>query len=93
MPRQVSSCFRKVADLVACRAGGIPEIVRDGLNGRLLEPGDSAGLAEAINGLLDNPARLKQFGAAGRKLVLEHFSIPRMVEGNWRVYGQLLGLS
>jgi len=79
--------------LVACRAGGIPEIVRDGLNGRLLEPGDSAGLAEAINGLLDNPARLKQFGAAGRKLVLEHFSIPRMVEGNWRVYGQLLGLS
>ena len=77
--------------IVACRAGGIPEIVRDGLNGRLLEPGDSAGLAEAIIGLLDDPARLAEYGAAGRRLVLEHFSIPRMVAQNRQVYVDLLG--
>jgi glycosyltransferase involved in cell wall biosynthesis len=77
--------------IVACRAGGIPEIVRDGLNGRLLEPGDSAGLAEAINGLLDDPAKLAACGEAGRRLVLEHFSIPRMVEHNRQVYVELLG--
>ena len=78
--------------IVACRAGGIPEIVRDGVNGRLLEPGDSAGLAEAINALLDDPAQLAAYGEAGRRLVLEHFSIPRMVEQNRRVYLELLGL-
>ncbi len=77
--------------IVACRAGGIPEIVRDGLNGRLLEPGDSKGLARAISELLDDPGQLKAFGAAGRTLVLEHFSIPRMVEQNRRVYVELLG--
>jgi len=77
--------------IVACRAGGIPEIVRDGLNGRLLEPGDSGGLAQAIIGLLDDPGQLAAFGAAGRKLVLEHFSIPRMVEQNRQVYVDLLG--
>jgi len=78
--------------IVACRAGGIPEIVRDGFNGRLLEPGDSDGLAEAINTLLDNPQQLAAYGEAGRRLVLEHFSIPRMVEQNRRVYVELLGL-
>jgi len=77
--------------IVACRAGGIPEIVHDGLNGRLLEPGDSGGLAQAIIGLLDDPGQLAAFGAAGRKLVLEHFSIPRMVEQNRQVYVDLLG--
>lgn len=76
--------------IIACRAGGIPEIVRDGLNGRLLEPGDSDGLAQAVIGLLDNPSQLAQFGAAGRELVLEHFSIPRMVAANRQVYVDLL---
>ncbi|MFM8332772.1 MAG: glycosyltransferase [Candidatus Methylumidiphilus sp.] len=77
--------------IAAGRAGGIPEIVRDGVNGRLLTPGDAAGLAEAINGMLDDPALLARYGQAGRQLVLEQFSIPRMVEQNWRVYAQLLG--
>lgn len=76
--------------IVACRAGGIPEIVRDGVNGYLLEPGDSAGLARAINALLDEPGQMRAFGAAGRQLVLEHFSIPRMVAGNHGVYVDLL---
>lgn len=79
--------------IVACRAGGIPEIVRDGINGYLVEPGDSKGLAKAINALLDHPARLAEFGTAGRKLVLEEFSIPHMVEANRRVYVELLGSS
>lgn len=77
--------------IVACRAGGIPEIVRDRINGRLLEPGDSAGLAKAIIDLLDNPGLLDEFGKAGRKLALEHFSIPRMVADNRQVYVDLLG--
>jgi glycosyltransferase involved in cell wall biosynthesis len=79
--------------IVACRAGGIPEIVHDRINGRLLEPGDSAGLAEAINDLLDEPGLLAENGSAGRRLVLEQFSIPRMVEQNRRVYLDLLGNS
>lgn len=87
---EAASC---AVPIVACRAGGIPEIVRDGINGYLVEPGDSKGLALAINALLDDPARLAEFGAAGRKLVLERFSIPHMVEANRRVYVELLGES
>jgi glycosyltransferase involved in cell wall biosynthesis len=34
--------------IIACRAGAVPELVNDGVNGCLVEPGDAAGLAEAI---------------------------------------------
>jgi glycosyltransferase involved in cell wall biosynthesis len=79
--------------IVACNVGGIPEIVRDGINGYLVEPGDSSGLARAINALLDNPSRLAEFGVAGRQLVLEYFSIARMVAENHAVYTKLLDAS
>jgi glycosyltransferase involved in cell wall biosynthesis len=75
--------------IVAARAGGIPEIVHDGLNGRLIEPGDSRALADDLNELLDRPEQRREFGAAGRRLVLERFSVERMVAGNFEVYRKL----
>ncbi|MBS1213291.1 MAG: GDP-mannose-dependent alpha-(1-6)-phosphatidylinositol monomannoside mannosyltransferase [Proteobacteria bacterium] len=77
--------------IIACRAGGIPEIVRHGVNGFLLEPGDSAALAAALTKLLGDPQMRREFGHAGRELVLDEFAIPRMVEGNYRVYQDVLG--
>ncbi|NJD08344.1 MAG: glycosyltransferase family 4 protein [Methylococcaceae bacterium] len=72
--------------MVASRVGGIPEIVRDSVNGYLVEPGDGKGLACAIVKLLDDPDRRVAFGAAGRTLALAEFSIPRMVEDNRALY-------
>jgi glycosyltransferase involved in cell wall biosynthesis len=77
--------------IVGGRAGGIPEIVRPGLNGELVEPGDAAGLAAALNRLLDSPELRARMGAAGREWVEQHFSIDAMVEGNLAVYERLLG--
>ncbi|WP_374674244.1 glycosyltransferase [Ideonella sp.] len=76
--------------IVGGRAGGIPEIVRPGLNGELVEPGDAPGLAAALTGLLDDPARRARYGTAGRAWVERHFSIDAMVEGNLAVYRRLL---
>lgn len=76
--------------IVASRVGGIPEIVHDGVNGRLVEAGATDALAQAINTLLDNPDQLKTYGAAGRQLVLEQFSIARMVADNQQVYVEQL---
>ncbi len=78
--------------IVACRAGGIPEIVRDKFNGFLVKPGDSKSLARHIIALLDEPDQLQLFSLTGRKLVLEHFSIERMVRDNHRVYLETLGI-
>jgi glycosyltransferase involved in cell wall biosynthesis len=72
--------------LVGGRAGGIPEIVRPGLNGELVEPGDVAGLAAAADRLLASEALRRRYGTAGRELVEREFSIDAMVRGNLEVY-------
>jgi len=76
--------------IVATRAGGIPEIVRNGENGYLLEPGDVNGIADAVISLLTDPGKAREFGQAGRERMLSHFSIEKMVKGNIAVYGQLI---
>lgn len=76
--------------IVAARAGGMPEIVRPGLNGELIEPGDSSGLADAMLSLLGDPALRQRYGVAGRQWVVDHFSIDAMVTGNLAVYRELV---
>ena len=76
--------------LIGGRAGGIPEIVRPGLNGELIEPGDVPGLAAALNKLLSAPVLRRDYGVAGRNWVEHQFSIPSMVKGNLSVYRQAL---
>lgn len=76
--------------IIASRAGGMPEAVRDGHNGLLIAPGDVAGLAAAMNRLLDDPALRERMGEAGRQLVLDEFSVAAMCEGNLAVYRKLL---
>jgi glycosyltransferase involved in cell wall biosynthesis len=65
--------------IVGARAGGIPEIVRDRVNGRLVDPGDTEQLYSAVSELLGNPALARQFGEAGRNVVLHDFSVDAMV--------------
>ncbi len=76
--------------VVASRAGGIPEAVRDGENGVLVPPGDAQALAAAVAALLREPGRRRALGAAGQTLMAREFSIDAMVEGNLDVYRGLL---
>ena len=77
-------CCRRA--VVATSAGGIPEVVADGVTGRLVPPHDEPALAKAIVELLRDPERRKTMGEAGRARVEEAFSIERMVEGTLSVY-------
>lgn len=76
--------------IVACRAGGIPEAVRDSVNGLLVAPGDAGALREAIGRLLRDPALARALGDGGRELVAREFSPESMVEGNLAVYREVL---
>jgi len=75
--------------IVAVNAGGMPEVVRDGINGLLVPPGDSAALASAIRRLLSDRPLMQRMGQAGRERVESEFSIDCMVEGNLQVYRDL----
>lgn len=76
--------------IVGARAGGIPEIVHDGINGRLVEPADTEQLHDAVSDLLDNPALRRQFGDAGHNLVVRNFSVNTMVERYLMLYQELI---
>lgn len=51
--------------IVATRVGALPEIVDDRRSGRLVEPGDAAGLAEALAWVLEDDARRAELSRAG----------------------------
>jgi glycosyltransferase involved in cell wall biosynthesis len=63
--------------VVASRLSGIPERVEDGVTGLTVTPGDAAGLATAIAGLLGDPDRRAALAAAGRRRVEADFDLDR----------------
>jgi glycosyltransferase involved in cell wall biosynthesis len=60
--------------VIASAAGGIVDIVRDGRSGFLVPPGDAPALTSAISRLMEDPARARAFGLAGREDVEANFS-------------------
>jgi glycosyltransferase involved in cell wall biosynthesis len=57
---------------VACRAGGIPDAIEDGMTGFLFEPDDPEGLVKTVKRALCDPARLEQVRAQARQDVELH---------------------
>lgn len=76
--------------VVGTTAGGIPEIVEDGKTGMLVRPEAPAELAAAIAGLLLDPVRRAELGAAGRRRVEQEFSVRRMAERVAGLYEEVL---
>ncbi len=75
--------------IVATRAGGIPEIVEEGVNGALVPPRDAASLAAAIVRALKDEGWRRRMGEAGLARVRERFTVDRMVEQTAAVYRRL----
>ena len=65
--------------VVATRVGGIPELVTDGQDGLLFEPGDVAGLAGHLQRLLNDPPLYDRMSRNALRNMQERFSIQRSV--------------
>jgi glycosyltransferase involved in cell wall biosynthesis len=76
--------------VVAARHGGLPEILRDGETGVLVEPGDPAALASALRALADDPSRARAIGAAAAADVAARFSAEHMLAAVEAQYEALL---
>lgn len=64
--------------IVATSVGGVPEVLADRENARLVAPGDEAALSDAIVDLLTNAAEAGRLGARVRGTVNEHYSAQAM---------------
>ena len=80
---EAMACGRPI---VATSAGGIPEVVEEGVSGLLVPPHDEPAMATAIVRLLRDPAFAADLAAGGRARVEAAFSVERMVERTLRVY-------
>lgn len=75
--------------VVTSSAGGLPEIVQDGVDGLLVPPGDADALAGALVQVLGNDDLRKRLAGAGRERIASRFSFERMVREYERVYDGL----
>jgi len=76
--------------VVAAAHGGLPEMLRDGETGLLVEPGNPAALAIALRSLADDSERAERIGRAAAADVAARFSAERMVAGVEAQYDALL---
>lgn len=77
--------------VVASAVGGLREVLRDGVTGRLVTPDDPAALARAIEGVLDESERTQAWVARAREEVAKH-DVDRTVRETLAVYDEVLGL-
>lgn len=76
--------------VVATAAGGVLDIIRDGLDGRLVPIQDADAMSQAIVELALHPEQARQMGQAARRRVETQFTLPRQVATMERVYSTLL---
>jgi len=91
-PHAVGEAMACARPVVAADAGGTGELLgRDGTAGLLVAPADPGALAEAVRGLLAEPARLRALGDAARRRIETEFPVERMVGGYEEALAEVLG--
>lgn len=88
-PLSVMEYMEAALPVVATDVGGLSQMVHDGVHGLLVARRDPVALARAIDGLLADPRRRRELGAAGRQRRRTEFDLGVMVARIERLYEQL----
>jgi glycosyltransferase involved in cell wall biosynthesis len=87
----VVEAMARLQPVIAVNAGGIPEIIRQGVDGLLVPPREPALMAERIVGVLSDPVRAGQLARAGRERVLAAFTPGVQAAAMVSVYRRIAG--
>ena len=74
---------------IATAAGGIVDVVEDGVNGLLVPVGDAARLQQTISNFVGQPEKARGMGVQGRINVIERFGIEKDIDDHLRLFKQL----
>jgi len=83
-PIVLREAFASGRPVIATKVGDIPEILQNGENGLLIEPGDSQAMAAAIMEFINDPKLAAYCAANGFRYATEHFSFGKMMEAKLR---------
>ena len=92
-PVSVIEALAARTPVVATRVGGVPDVVREGDDGFLVDPGDMDALAERLERLASDPELRERMGDAARGRVLSRYTVDRLVDDVDRLYRNLLAAS
>ena len=89
-PVSVIEALASERPVVATRVGGVPDVVRDGEDGFLVEPGDVEQLADRLAVLARDPELRGRMGRAGRERVLPRYGVEQLIDNVDALYRSLL---
>jgi glycosyltransferase involved in cell wall biosynthesis len=89
-PNALMEAMACAVPVVATAVGGVPELVEDGIHGRLVPYGDPSAMAEAIAWMIEHPNERRLMGEKGRERIAGQFSTERMIRETEATYQELL---
>ncbi len=93
LPTVIMEAMAGGVPVVSTRVAGVPEMISDGENGLLVEPGDGPSLAAAIGKLLQDRPLQDRFAVAGKATATAKFAIEQTTALLKRLLVQLAGIS
>jgi N-acetyl-alpha-D-glucosaminyl L-malate synthase BshA len=98
MPSELESFGLAALEAMACRVptigtnvGGVPELIDDGVTGRLFPVGATDSMANAAIDLLTNPEKLEAMGKAGRESAQARYCSSKIIPMYEKYYEEVLG--
>jgi glycosyltransferase involved in cell wall biosynthesis len=91
LPMSLLEAVGEGLPVVSTRVGGIPEVVEDGRNGFLIEPGDVEALADRLRRLVTSPEMAERMGRESLNIAREKFSTDRIGQELQQLYQELEG--
>jgi glycosyltransferase involved in cell wall biosynthesis len=92
LPRVIPQAMVARLPVVANNIDGNAEIIQDGINGFLINPGDTAGMADRVVQLLKNQELKNRISEKGHETALKEFSLHDMVKKIAALYEELLSI-
>jgi glycosyltransferase involved in cell wall biosynthesis len=90
LPTVILEAMAMGKPVIATKAGGVAEVIRDGENGILLEIGDVQGLAQAIITLAQDPQLRRRLGDRGRQMAFQDYSIDAQIDNLQAIYREMV---
>ena len=90
LPRAVIEAMAQGVPALVTNVGGSPELVRDGVEGRVVPPGDARALADAVAWLAEDPVRRAALGRQAQARIETAFNLDRTIEETRQLYTDLL---
>jgi glycosyltransferase involved in cell wall biosynthesis len=89
LPNTVIEAMACGTPVVGFNVGGIPDMVRSGETGLLVDAGDASALSGAVRRLLSEPQTLAHMGRQSRGVAVEEFSLEGQARRFIKLYGEL----